>query len=714
MTFNYNRYIEELLEQEQQNQGSPYQNVKRLTGKVYKTGKNMASVGDYMQKNLSNPTMQKVGSFLNNNGQSIANGASKFNNVITPQNYFKGFAPKPFSGLSNSAAGGTTGTGSGATAGGAASTVGTLPPMGMGATAGTGAGTSAIGNAIGSEVAGTGSALGGSAIGNAIGAEVGGTAAGLGAGTAAGAGSLAGGTAAGGAAAGAGGAAAGGAAGAGAGGAAAGGAAAGGSAAGAGAAAGPIGALVALGVMAAMGTNRKRAKKSGQALLSSLNKEGEAALNQTNEFAKNAIGQDYSQQMLPTQGQITGGAAPVNTQDLKVQMLNEYMNGSPIAQAIQQPQQGSAISNAINEQIPNNMQAILSQGGVADNVEPQAPLTAEVSQEENIKRGLLDKLFSGASDFYRGFNENLNNGFKPENLNADKFTETVVNPADTQKIADLQSRLLNDAGYNDWANRAGVDKAAAINAIAEGKNSGNADVADWIKNNQDAYKETKETKTYDKGKMARLGEFMGSAARIAQNPLAQGLLAGGLSAALTGNPLYGLGQGYKFANNRAMSNIYGDVLKQYGVNVPNTGMFGNISGTDMRNIGNMAETHAWHEYLNQKNADELARKVAKDQADKEYKENRIQVQQQNANTNQQRVNNQKNKPQTKTQSGDWQLIKGKDGVMYQHNKRTGEYKILGEKTPLLSNSGEETEEQFRNRVFKNKGSKSNNNNGWAF
>lgn len=712
MTFNYNRYIEELLEQEQQNQGSPYQNLKRMTGKVYKTGKNMASVGDYMQNNFSNPTMQKVGSFLNKNGQSIANGANNVNNVISPQNYFKGFAPKPFSGLSGSATSGTAGAGSGATAGGAASTVGTLPPMGMGAAAGTGAGTSAIGNAIGSEVAGT--AAGGSALTGAISSAAPmATTAGLGAGTAAGAGSLAGGTAAGGAAAGAGGAAAGGAAGAGAGGAAAGGAAAGGGAASGAAAAGPIGALVALGVMAAMGTNRKRAKKSGQALLSSLNKEGEAALNQTNEFAKNANNQiqDYSQQMLPTNNNyngIAGSAAPLTMQDLNAQAYN----GSPITQAIQQQQQqGGAISNAVNEQMPD-MQTILNQGGVADNV--QAPLTAEAIQEETIKRGLLDKLFSGAGDFYRGFNENLNNGFKPENLNADKFTETVVNPADTQKIADLQSRLLNDAGYNDWANRAGVDKAAAINAIAEGKNSGNADVADWIKNNQDAYKETKETKTYDKGKMARLGEFMGSAARIAQNPLAQGLLAGGLSAALTGNPLYGLGQGYKFANNRAMSNIYGDVLKQYGVNVPNTGMFGNISGTDMRNIGNMAETHAWHEYLNQKNADELARKVAKDQADKEYKENRIQVQQQNANTNQQRVNNQKNKPQTKTQSGDWQLIKGKDGVMYQHNKRTGEYKILGEKTPLLSNSGEETEEQFRNRVFKNKGSKSNNNNGWAF
>lgn len=302
-------------------------------------------------------------------------------------------------------------------------------------------------------------------------------------------------------------------------------------------------------------------------------------------------------------------------------------------------------------------------GGAAPVV--QEPQAAEIQQQENLKRGLMDKFLSGISDFSRGYQENLNNGFNPNNLTADKFTETTTTPANTQKITDYQNQLANDTAYNDWATRAGVDKAAAIKAIEEGKNSGNADVDNWIKNNQDAYKEQKETKTYDKGKMARAGEFLGSAARIAQNPLVQGLVAGGLSAALTGNPLYGLGQGYKFANNRAMSNVYGDILKQYGIDVPNMGMFGNISDSDMRNIGNMAETHAWHEYLNQKNADELARKIAKDEADKEYKANRIQVQQQNADTN---------------------AYKAKNGSKVTHisnggSKKTGSSSVTGTKNP---------------------------------
>ena len=133
--------------------------------------------------------------------------------------------------------------------------------------------------------------------------------------------------------------------------------------------------------------------------------------------------------------------------------------------------------------------------------------------------------------------------------------------------------------------------------------------------------------------MGRFGEAMGTIARAASKPAVQALVAGGLSTALTGNPLYGLGQAYKFGSNRAMDGVYRNVLNQYGVDVPELGMLGNISSSDMRNIGNMAETNAWHEYLKQRNADELARKTAKDEADKEYKQERIQVQKQNAETN---------------------------------------------------------------------------------
>lgn len=86
-----------------------------------------------------------------------------------------------------------------------------------------------------------------------------------------------------------------------------------------------------------------------------------------------------------------------------------------------------------------------------------------------------------------------------------------------------------------------------------------------------------------KNRMTRLGEVFGTGARMMQNPLMQGLVAGGLSTAFTGDPLYGLGQGYKFANNRQMSNIYQKALKDRGIEVsPNT--FGNVEREDFDSI----------------------------------------------------------------------------------------------------------------------------------
>ena len=523
--YNQSAIIEEILRQQQEAQNSPYDNVRKLTGRISKTGKNMTAVGDYMKNELSNPTLQKLGSNISSAGSKLSNGANTVNNVIAPQNYFKGFAPKPFAALNPS--GEVAGIGTvGATDTATQAAAGGLAAVPTAQTSG------AVGSAIGSEIAGTGSTLGGSAVGNAIGAEVGGTAAG----------STAGG-------------------------------AAGGAAAGAGSAAAAtgIGALVALGVMAAMGTHRKQAKKSGQALLSAMNKESDAALEQTNEFAKNMQNQtqDYSQPMLPTSyNGVTGGAAPVQQlspiedyqNTLRAQGYDEsVINGIPqglngghkeIDDWIKQYNSGAGRNNPIN--IPQTEEEIAA--AKAGNF--NAPVQVG-NAEETLKQGILDKFLSGIGDLASGYQENRNTAFAPENLQRDKT----------------------------------------------------------------------------KSKMNHIGEALGTTARIAQKPLVQGLVAGGLSAALTGNPLYGLGQGYKFANNRAMSNVYGDILKQYGVNVPDSGTFGNVSSSDMRNIGNMAETHAWHEYMNKRYADELAAKIAKNEADKKYKEDRIEVMQQNANTN---------------------------------------------------------------------------------
>jgi hypothetical protein len=266
-----------------------------------------------------------------------------------------------------------------------------------------------------------------------------------------------------------------------------------------------------------MGTNPKRAKKSGEALLNStnqmVNEESDAALNQTQQFAQNAQNhtQDYSQPG------ITCGAAPAEPQLTPIQEYqnalreqgysDDVINGIPqglnsgdknIAQWIEQYNNGSGKDNPIR--IPQTEEEIAAAKAGNFNVPTQS---GDVSA--NVKQGLLDKFINGMTDLSKGYQENRNNAFKPENLQRDD----------------------------------------------------------------------------SKSKMNRVGEVLGTLGRVAQNPAVQGLVAGGLSAALTGNPLYGLGKGYEFANNRAMSNARREALKQYGINLPEIGTFGNYSDKDV-------------------------------------------------------------------------------------------------------------------------------------
>lgn len=323
-------------------------------------------------------------------------------------------------------------------------------------------------------------------------------------------------------------------------------------------------------------------------------------------------------------GQLTGGAAPATQGNINAQVYQNYLNNNPIQ---------------------------------ADNI-PQ----------EEVKNGLLNKFVNGITDFSRGYQENRNNGFNPNNLLADKFTETITTPANTQKITDYQNELANNTAYNDWANRAGVDKAEAIKAIAEGKNSGNADVDKWIKENPDAYKETTTTKTYDKGKMGKVGEFVGSVARVAQNPLVQGALVAAAGAAM-GNP-FALASGYKFAKDRAMSNIYENALKNYGIDIPNAGLFGNYDSRDFNAL--IAPQYK------QVMADLAKAKLLEQQNyHNQMIENQKQlngIRQQNADTNKQKAENIKNKPPKGNSGGG-----GKNGKKY-------ELKNINNKTYIFDNT----------------------------
>lgn len=184
---------------------------------------------------------------------------------------------------------------------------------------------------------------------------------------------------------------------------------------------------------------------------------------------------------------------------------------------------------------------------------------APVQQNQSF----MNNIASGLADFARGYQENRNNAFDPNNLTANQFVETI--PANNTKLADYQQQLLNS----------GVDENT-VNAVAQGKNSGNSKIAEWINGNPDAYPVTK---TYDKGAMARLGEFLGSASRAANNPYVQAALAGTIGTALTGNPLYGASVAYNAGKSKDKSNIYQKALQDKGIDV-NNGAFTNLGTTD--------------------------------------------------------------------------------------------------------------------------------------
>ena len=256
------------------------------------------------------------------------------------------------------------------------------------------------------------------------------------------------------------------------------GAAAGGSAAGGAAAAGPIGALIALGVMALQGTNRKRSKQSNA---------------QAQQLAESQV--DIAKQRLAQTGQVAEMLG--NSQPQQNDYLTQFGGDTQ-----------TMIDNYINSQTPDNSQL------------PQTPITSaidntvqnpqqtvnQVQNEETAKKGIFDKLANGLGDFLTGYKENRENGFNPNNLR----------PVD------------------------------------------------------------------NKGFMQRMGEGVGTVTRMAQNPITQGLVAGGLSTALTGNPLYGLGMANKFANNKMNSDLYQQILKNQGVNFNN--YHGVITSDDMSKI----------------------------------------------------------------------------------------------------------------------------------
>lgn len=533
-------YIQQEMEKQKNQVGgdNSLSKIKQLTNNASSFGNGLSTTGNFLKDNVNSEFAQKMGANMANLGGNISNGASAVSETLNaPSNYFKGVANR------------AVGEGLSKIGSSLAGNSGVIGNIGQ-----------SLSN-IGTSVAGTGA---GAATAAGTGATAG-TAAGAGAAGAAGAGT---GAAAGGAAAGAGT------------GAAAGGAAAGGGAASGAAAAGPIGALVALGIMGLQGTNRKRAKQGGEQLLNATNQMAQSRQKSNLEAAQqNSEALQQAAQQSLMNGTMTGGAAPIqNTEEIpndfpmtKDAFAKSLYDNGWDENTVNAALEGRNLGNKEMDEYIKYYNSVAPQDQRLMAAQQAAqPQEGNVVANDNVKNGLLNKFINGMTDLSRGFNENRNTAFSPENLAQDKFTIKTV--GQSQALTDYQNQLRND----------GVDENI-VNAVAQGKNSGIKDIANWISNNQNALNPVENTIYEDKSKMARVGEALGTVARTLNRPGVQGLVAGGLSAALTGDPLYGLGQGYKFANQRAMSDIYTNALRENGVEI-NPGIFGNVDAKDMAGL----------------------------------------------------------------------------------------------------------------------------------
>lgn len=511
-------YIQQEMEKQKNQVGgdSSLSKIKQLTNNASSLGNGLSTTGNILKDNINSEFAQKMGANMANLGGNISNGASAVSDTLNaPSNYFKGVANRAVGeGLSK---------------------IGSSLAGNSGAIGSIGQSLSNLGSSVAGTGAGAATAAGTTATA--------GTAAGAGAAGAAGAGTAAAGTGA--------------------------------------AAAGPIGALVALGVMALQGTNRKRAKQGGEQLLNATNQMAQSRQKSNLEAAQqNSEALQQAAQQSLMNGTLTGYEPPVqNTEEVpdNFPMTKDafakslYDNGWD-ENTVNAALEGRNLGNKemddyikyYNSVAPQDQRLMAAQQAAAQQQE------GNVVANDNVKTGLLNKFINGITDLSRGYAENRNTAFSPENLTQDKFA--IKTNGQSQALTDYQNQLRGS----------GVDENI-VNAVAQGKNSGIKDIANWISNNQSALNPVENTIYEDKSKMARVGEALGTVARTLNKPGVQGLVAGGLSAALTGDPLYGLGQGYKFANQRAMSDIYTNALRENGVEV-SPGIFGNVDVKDMATL----------------------------------------------------------------------------------------------------------------------------------
>ncbi len=434
-----------------------------------------------------------------------------------------------------------------------------------------------------------------------------------------------------------------------AGGSAAAGSAAGGSTAGA-AAGGPIGLIAALAIAALQGTNRNRAKKQGQSLLNATNANSEMnAIDnvlETNKRAsemQNNTLQDLNNQM---QGTITGGAAgynPINDyqeylrqngySDDVINGVSQGLNGGSkeIADWISQYNSGSGKNNPIN--IPKTQAEIeLAKQGKFNVPFADRNIGLITAGNIDLNNRPIVKNQDGSISTVRSIN------FQP--TKGDYIGRQVLIPTISEDGKILSNEEAIQNFYNTGKHLGVFDTVENSNLYAqklhdnqekmysdkEIKNSLLEKFANGISDFVSGYEENKNNPLSSqnllpndkKSKMARTGEAVGTIARLLNKPAIQGLVAGGVTGAISKDPWAAVSNGYKFARNRDINDLYTNALKERGIDV-SPGTFGNLSSNDFYDLYNAGYKDLANQILYQRAlTDRLYKEGLLEQKDKNF------------------------------------------------------------------------------------------------
>lgn len=293
------------------------------------------------------------------------------------------------------------------------------------------------------------------------------------------------------------------------------------------------------------------------------------------------------------------------------------------------------LMNESDNQLAQNQQAMQD---VVNNSNIQGTMTGGASNvfNGNVQPNPIEDPISLYQDSLRqqGFNDDVVNGVR-QGLNSgvkevDQWIQQYNNGAGRENPINIpkteeEIALARQGKFNLPVQEAQVENlpdTSLINRFANGL----ADFQKGFQENRNTGFDPRNLQANpDKGGMQRFGEFMGTTNRVLNNPAAQALVAAGATALSGGGIGDAINSAYKYGSQRAMSDVYRNVLAKHGINIPET-VLGNVTNKDMDAIMlpeiKKLYYNSMTDWRNQKLLD-----------DKEYRALKLLIDQMNADSN---------------------------------------------------------------------------------